>query len=97
MIAPVKLLYIASHNGGSKTLDYIKENWATLSRFTNNTGERITMQQLGKIGNRKSATKGLEVLLKNNHIKTLPMYDLVHILTNDTRTNKFVKIHPDAE
>ena len=94
-IAPERILDIANKPGGSNTLKTLKENWNKLTAFTNHKGETITVQQLEQISNRKVATKGLEILLHNDHIKTLAIKEVVHILVNDSRTAKFLKAHPN--
>ena len=80
------------HNlSGSKALDIIKQNWSALSGFTNNEGEKITVQQIEDICNRKAASKCLELLLKNASLKNLAMNTIVYILMDDRRTHKFIK------
>ena len=96
-MAPEKLLAIANHDGGSKALDIIQNNWASLSGFTNDKEERISVEQLENICNRKAASKALELLLENNHIKTLTMEDIVNILISDRRTHRFFKEHSNKK
>ena len=95
-ISPENLLEIANHEGSNNTLTCLRENWSILSGFTNNKNEKITLTQLLKISNRVAALKGIETLLYNHHIKTLPMDDIVHTLSEDRRTAKFLKQYPNT-
>ena len=93
-ITAAQLLDIANHDGGSLALKYLEHHWATLSGFTDRDGKQISIEQLWQISNRKAATRALEVLVKNPHIRTLKMDDIIYLLINDHRRAQFVKKHP---